>query len=215
MSNSGLTSVSVAGTPLDRYFHICAFFDSREQEYSVLRSYYTDGLSAGEKALHIVDRAVRDDHRKRLGDMGVDVECCERSGQLEVVTPEDTYLAGGTFDPEKMLVTVDAVLAGAKDKGFQRTRIMGNMGWALADAPGSDRLIEYEARVNEVLARTRQPAICVYDTARLTGAMMLDILRSHPLTLVNGAVHENPFFTPPDVFLAEIRQRKDRVVASA
>lgn len=214
MSECTLASASVAGTALDRYFHICAFFDSRDQEYGVLGSYYTDGLAAGEKALHIVDAKVREEHRTRLSTMGVDVGACEARGQLEVVTPEDTYLAGGSFDPDKMLVTVDAVIAGAKEKGFPRTRIMGNMGWALDDGPTSARLIEYETRVNEVLSRTRQPAICVYDTARLSGAMMLDILRSHPLTLVNGAVHENPFFTPPEVFLAELQKRSRTTRAS-
>jgi hypothetical protein len=85
---------------------------------------------------------------------------------------------------------------------------MGNMNWALDDGARSERLIEYEARVNEVLTRTRQPAICVYDTSLLSGAMMLDILRTHPLTLVNGAVQSNPFFTPPEVFLEELQKRR-------
>jgi hypothetical protein len=68
-------------------------------------------------------------------------------------------------------------------------------------------VLEYEVRVNEVLAREKQPAICVYDLRRLSGSMMLDIMRAHPLTLVNGVVHRNQFFTPPDAFLAELRGR--------
>jgi hypothetical protein len=140
--------------------------------------------------------------------MGIDVAGCEASGQLEVVTPAETYLAGGTFDPDKMLVAVEGVIASAIEHGFPRTRSMGNMDWALDGAPGSERLIEYESRVNEVLSRTLQLAICVYDTARLSGAMMLDILRSHPCTLVNGVIHENPFFTPPEVFLRELQSRR-------
>jgi MEDS: MEthanogen/methylotroph, DcmR Sensory domain len=207
MSTATLKRVEIAGTPLDRYFHVCAFFDSRDQEYSVLESYYKEGLANGEKTLHIVDPKLRDDHRNRLGRMG-DVVACEDCGQLEGVTPAETYLQGGTFVPEKMLVTVDAVIAAARERGFPRTRIMGNMNWALDDGPSSERLIEYEALVNEVLTRTRQPAICVYDTSLLTGAMMLDILRTHPLTLVNGAVQANPFFTPPEVFLEELQKRR-------
>ncbi|HVW29900.1 MAG TPA: MEDS domain-containing protein [Polyangiaceae bacterium] len=215
MLDGRLPDVHVAGTALDRYFHVCAFFDSREQEYVTLSSYYVEGIQAGDKELHIVDALLTDDHRSRLARMGIEVAAREASGQLEVLTPADTYLQDGTFDPDKMLVTVDGVLAAAKERGFPRTRIMGNMGWALADAPGSDRLIEYEAKVNDVLARTRQPAICVYDTARLSGTLMLDILRSHPLTLVNGAIHQNPFFTPPEMFLDELRRRPRRISASA
>jgi hypothetical protein len=61
--------------------------------------------------------------------------------------------------------------------------------------------------VNEVLARSRQPAICVYDIAQVSGTIMMDILRSHPLTLLNGVVHENPFYTPPDILLPQLRVR--------
>jgi hypothetical protein len=208
MSQQALKNVEIAGTLLDRYFHVCALFNSREQEYAVLESYYREGLSEGEKALHIVDREIRDDHRARLDTMGVDVSSCEACGQLEVLTPEQTYLEGGEFEPQKMLVTVDTVLRNAHAQGFPRTRIMGNMGWALDDGPRSERLIEYEALVNEVLTRTRQPAICVYDVSRLTGGMMLDILRTHPLTLINGVIQTNPYFTPPDIFLDELKSRR-------
>lgn len=211
---ASLDPVSVAGKPLERYFHICAFFDSRDQEYAVLGSYYTQGLAAGEKCLHIVEPAMCSDHRARLGAMGIDVPACEHSGQLEVVTPAQTYLEGGKFDPDKMLGKIDRVVSAARERGFPRVRIMGNMSWAQDRAPGSEYLVEYEIRVNDVLARTRQPAICVYDAALLSGSMMLDILRSHPLTLVNGVVNENPFFTPPEVFLEELRARQQRLAAS-
>jgi hypothetical protein len=207
--------VKVAGTTLERYFHICAFFDSREQEYACLAGYYREGLTAGDKNLHIVDAFRREDHRARLGALGIDVQACEACGQLEVLTPADTYLTDGRFDPDKMLRTVEAVIAAAQSSGHPRTRLMGTMAWALESAPGSERLLEYETRVNEVLARTRQPAICVYDAARLSGNMMLDILRSHPLTLVNGVVHENPFFTPPELFLEELRSRPNALRATA
>lgn len=54
----------------------------------------------------------------------------------------------------------------------------------------------------------RQPAICVYDVSKLTGEMMIDLLRTHPLTLVGGIVQENPFYTPPTEMLQELRQRE-------
>lgn len=180
----------------------------------MLGGYYREGLQSGEKALHIVDPALCADHRQRLLALGIDVNGCERSGQFQLTTPEETYLAGGVFDPDKMLARVAEVIAAAKERGFPRTRVMGKMDWAFSGAPGTDRLIEYEARVNEVLARTRQPGICVYDSSLLTGAAMLDVLRCHPLMLVNGAVHENPFFTPPDIFAAELSRRGQSTAAS-
>lgn len=204
---------TLAGTTLDRYFHTCAFFNSRDEEYGVLAPFYKEGLDWGEKELHIVDPDLRADHRTRLERSGIDVAHCEACGQLEVVSWQDAYLQGGSFDADQMLRTVNEVLAACHKKGYPRIRIMGSMAWALHGHPGSEQLIEYEARVNEVLARTRQPAICVYDAANLSGAMMMDILRAHPLVLVGGIVHENPLFTAPDQLLAEIKAR--RVAAGA
>ncbi|MFN7135877.1 MAG: hypothetical protein ACK4N5_27680, partial [Myxococcales bacterium] len=69
--------------------------------------------------------------------------------------------------------------------------------------------------VNEVLARTQQPAICVYDVERLTAPMLMDILRAHPLSIIGGTIQENPFFTPPEQYLEEIRARSTARRASA
>jgi PAS domain S-box-containing protein len=38
--------------------------------------------------------------------------------------------------------------------------------------------------------------------------MIVDIVRTHPVVLVGGVIQENPFYVPPDEFLAELRARK-------
>ena len=92
---------------------------------------------------------------------------------------------------------------------------MGNMDWAVSDQPGAEKLIEYEAAVNEVLTRNRQPAVCVYDISKLTGGKMMDLLRTHPLTLIGGVVQENPFYTQPAKMLEELRTRDAARAANA
>jgi hypothetical protein len=62
--------------------------------------------------------------------------------------------------------------------------------------------------VNEVLNRGKTPTICVYDVRRLSGSMMMDLLRAHPLTVMNGVLHENPFYTPAGQMLDDIRRRR-------
>jgi hypothetical protein len=64
--------------------HICAFFNTADEEHKVLRSFIKDGLDAGEKGLHIVDPDLRDDHLKRLARSDINVEQAISSGQLEV-----------------------------------------------------------------------------------------------------------------------------------
>jgi hypothetical protein len=36
----------------------------------------------------------------------------------------------------------------------------------------------------------------------------MDIMRTHPMVIIGGLLQANPFFVPPDAFLAELRQRK-------
>jgi len=36
---------------------------------------------------------------------------------------------------------------------------------------------------------------------------VIDIMRTHPLVIIGGILQENPYFVPPDLFLAELRAR--------
>lgn len=210
-----MNQLSLAGTAI-QHFHICAFFDSRDEEYAVLGPFFKEGIDQGEKNLHIINPACTDDHRLKLREAGIDVAACEGCGQLELSTWQETYLdADGAFDKDRMLAMVEAVCASGLTSGFQRLRIMGNMDWVFSGVPGAREILAYEAEVNEVLAKNRQPAVCVYDTAKLSGAMMMDLLRTHPLTLINGIVQENPFYLPASEMLQELQRREGRDVAAS
>ncbi len=209
-----MTVPTMSVATLDRHFHICAFFNSREEEYDALTPYYREGIEAGDKNLHVVAPSARADHIARLAANGLDTDVCLACGQLEVIGWDQAYLEQGRFDQHMMLAKLDALLAAGRDAGYERVRLMGNMQWAVAHTPGVEELVEYEARVNDVLARNRQPAICVYDTAWLSGTMMMDILRCHPLTLVHGTIQPNPFFVPPGELLPQFAARKARQVSS-
>lgn len=200
---------TLAGTKLDRYFHVCAFFNSRDEEYGVMTPFYKETEEQGEQMLHIVPPQYKKDHETRLEAGGVNARKCISCRQLRILGWDEAYLSDGAFDQDRMLGAVEAIFAAGRNSGFARMRIMGNMNWALAgDVPGSDQLLEYETRVNEVLVRNRQPAICVYDMSKLSAQMMMDVLRTHPMTLVGGAVHENPFYTPAEKMLPELRARR-------
>ncbi len=190
-------------------YHVCAFFDSRDEEYDVLAPFFKQGLEQGEKNLHIVDPDLVDEHKSRLTASGIDAhECCSR-GSLEVLPWNKAYLDDdGHFEKKRMLNTVDELTS--TSDGSSGIRIMGNMDWAFKDGCTSEELIAYEAEVNDVLARNKQPAICVYDTAKLSGTMLMDLLRTHPLTLIGGVLQANPFYTPPSEMLAELELRRAR-----
>jgi len=165
--------------------------------------------------VQVIDDALRADHEQRMEQHGIDVCGCKDAGRLQVLGWSETYLRDGAFDKDLMLAAVQGVIDSTREAGVPRVRIMGNMNWALDGSPGSEDLIEYELQVNLVLAKEKQPAVCVYDVNRLSGSLMMDVMRAHPLILMNGVVHRNPFFTTPEAMLEEVRSRKAMVAAGA
>ena len=203
-----MNEVTVAGRKL-QHFHIAAFFRSREEEYEVLRSYIREGIDAGEKTVHICDPSLKHDHLQHLETMGVPITDCTRTGQLEVLGWNDAYLKEGRFDGDTMMALLEEVVTTSRAEGFSRVRMMGHMEWILEDRPGVtlDRVIDYELRVNQLLNRLQQPAICVYDLNRFSGAAVIEVLRAHPFAIIGGVLHENPFYDPPEGLLGSAVNR--------
>jgi hypothetical protein len=202
--------VQFAGEALGRERHICAFFNSMDEEHRVLRSFIKEGLDRGERAFHIVDPGLREEHLKRLAEADINVETAVASGQLEVRPWQDCQFRGDRFDQDAMLALIEEVLQSSRASGYPLTRFLGHMEWALLDKPGLDDLsfVEFETRVNYLLTKYDDPVICAYDLSKFSASMIIDIMRTHPVVLIGGVLQENPFFVPPDQFLLEIRERR-------
>src|SRR6266478_8257506 len=201
-------SVQFAGGDLGGQRHICAFFNSIDEEHRVLRSFIKEGLDRGEKAFHVVDPELREKHLKLLAGAGINVPRAIDTGQLEVRRWQDAYLRGDHFDQNAMLALIEEVLQSADTDGYPLTRLLAHMEWALLDKPGVDNLVEYEARLNYVLPKYNDPVVCTYDLSRFGSSVAMDIMRTHPVVIIGGVLQENPFFVPPDQFLDEIRERR-------
>ena len=109
---------------------------------------------------------------------------------------EEAYLRDGRFDEQAMIGLLRQILSDGVAEGYPLTRGIAHMEWALQDRPGVHDLIEYEARLNEVLAECDDVVICAYDLTKFTAALILDVLRSHRMVIMAGSLRENSFFAP-------------------
>jgi hypothetical protein len=173
----------------------------------VLRSFYKDGIDRGDKALHLVDPEQREDHLRRLTEAGIDVQGAIDTGQLEVQPWQDGPLHGGRLDQDTWLASFEQKLQSGPAAGYARTRFLGHMDWALVDLPGVEDLIEFETRVNYVVPKYDDIVICTYDLSKFRASVVMDAMRTHPVVIVGGLLHENPYFVPPDQFLLELKER--------
>src|SRR6202047_2838803 len=123
-------SLQFAGGNLGGQRHICAFFNSIDEEHRVLRSFFKDGFDRGEKATHIVDPENREEHLKRLAEAGINVQQTMDTSQLEVVPWTDAYVRDHRFDQNAMLATVEKLIESGAAAGYPLTRLVGHhMDW--------------------------------------------------------------------------------------
>jgi len=201
-------SLQFTGSTFGRHRHVCAFFNSFDEQHRVLRPFIKDGFDRGDKAFHLVDPERREEHLRQLAEAGIDVQEAMGTGQLEVRPWQDGPLRGGRFDQDTWLASFEQVLQSGPAAGYAQTRFLAHMEWALVDLPGVDDLIEFETRVNYVVPKYEDPVICAYDLMKFGASVVLDALRTHPVVIIGGLLQENPFFVPPDQLLLEIRERR-------
>jgi hypothetical protein len=194
-------SSSLAHAQLRNHFHACAFVNGPDEERAVIDPFFFEGLRRREKAVYIVDPHDRDRHEARLraGSPSTDL--------VDVTTWNEAHLKGGSFDAARMMASLEEMIRDHAATGQPPMRLVGQMGWVFSSPPGIEQLVGYEASVNEVLNRAKTPTVCVYDVRKLSGSLLMDLLRAHPLTVMNGVLHENPFYTPAEQMLTELKQR--------
>jgi hypothetical protein len=201
-------SVRCAGGSLGQHRHICAFFNDFDEQHRVLRSFIKEGFERGDKAFHIVDPGLWEDHLQRLAEAGIDVQRARSTGQLEMRRWQDAYLRDDRFDQDAMLALLEEVLQSGAAAGYPLTRFVSRAEAALVNKAGVDSWLEYETRVNYVVPKYNDPVICTYDLSKFSASIVMDMLRTHPVVIIGGVLQENPFFVPPDQFLLEIRERR-------
>jgi hypothetical protein len=200
--------IHLADSVVGKHRHIGAFFHSEEERYRVLVPFIAEGLAQGEKALHLIDPPARELHVRRLREAGVDIDRAEAQHHLELVSWADAYLRGGRFDKRAMLGQLRQFLVDGTEQGFPLTRLIAHMEWAVEQRPGVSDLAEYEARLNYVLPEYNDVVICAYDVTKFSDDMIADVMRVHPAVITGGSLHENSFYTPPDLMLEELSRRK-------
>jgi hypothetical protein len=179
--------------------HVCAFYRGDSDRDRLLSGYFGAGLSAGDKCVCVVDsRSTADWLRDLPRSFG---EPSREDGQLDIHLPESSYLAGGAFGTDDMLMFWVENMSKAAVEGYSFCRLAGEMTWALRDAPGVEHLVGYESELNRVTASYPVVVLCLYDLDRFSGEVVVNIVKTHPQVLVQGILVENPYYVTPDEFL--------------
>ena len=83
MESTG-NSQQATGTTIGQHRHICAFFNTVDEQHRVLRPFIKDGFDRGDKVYHYVDPQRWEEHLSWLANAGINVPEAMAAGQLEV-----------------------------------------------------------------------------------------------------------------------------------
>jgi len=181
--------------------HLCSLYEQEEEQAALFTSFLRQGLNQGEKGVYIVDAHTAEEVTNHLRVNGLKAEPYLEKGQLRILPAEATYVKEGVFDPDEMINTLRSETINALEEGYTALRVTGEMTWALRGLQGSERLIEYEAKLNEFFPGSKCLALCQYDRRRFKPELLLDVMVTHPIVAFGAEVYTNPYYIQPENML--------------
>ena len=187
---------------LNPHDHLCLIYESPQERIAVAVPFLAIGLKRGEKCTYIVDTTAADEIRSHLKEEGVDVAAAERTGQLSILHESKAYTRGGFFDPDAMVAFLVEEMEKALAQGYPALRVTGEMSWVLRNLPGSEKLLEYEAKLNrDFFPNYPALAICQYDRWKFDAEIIKGVVMTHPLLIRGNRVYQNFYYVPPEDYL--------------
>ena len=114
------------------------------------------------------------------------------------------FFREGLHVGDKCVHIVDKAHRAEQKRRLEARRVDSETAEPLEEFPGTHDIVQYESRLNYVVPNYVGVGVCTYDLAKFGVAIGTDILRTHPMAIVEGLLSENPYYVTPDEFLREL-----------
>jgi anti-anti-sigma regulatory factor len=172
--------------------HICWTYTSDEEHRQVLTTFFSEGVTRGEKLFYLSSGNSAERLLDALEDEGQPVEDLLATGRLAVKAAEDAYTPGGVFDPDALLAFLRDLVERAFQEGCTGLRGAGEVAWLQRRPDVEDRWGGYELRVDLLATQLPYTGLCCYDL-RECDAATTEIPRAvHPLWLTPPVPDDAP-----------------------
>jgi hypothetical protein len=183
--------------------HMCMIFNDDEERRGVIARFLESGLEGDELVRYLVDTQTPEELKKSIRDEGVNLPDKLDGKQYVILNADATYCPDGTFKADRMLDVIAGRYHQSIREGYIGARATAEMSWSTRGHPGSENLVEYEARGNIMVRTAPTTLVCQYDARVFDGATLYGILCVHPAMIVHGQVLRNPYYVEPEAFLAK------------
>jgi PAS domain S-box-containing protein len=176
--------------------HICCIYRTDEEHRNIISAFIKDGLIRNEKVIYILDSRKLATITGYLEDAGVDPAIPISTGQLVFALSVDTYTAGGSFSPDAVIGFLNTETNKALSAGYTALRVTCEMSRVEPDPPGPAGLIEYEINLCSFFETHACIGLCQYDERLSPPAVLLNILLTHPVTMIGTTFYDNFYYIP-------------------
>ena len=176
------TSYKIANLELGD--HLLCFYESEEEHRSLFMPFIRHGINRHEKIIYAYDNHTPETIKGYMQDARIDIEPYIASKQLIFIPAEEFYLRNGMFSPDEIISEFKSTTQQVLSDGYSGLRVTGEATWVLKVGLNLQRIIEYEAQINDFFPGSKCIAVCQYDKRRFDSRLMLDLLRVHPIAIL-------------------------------
>jgi signal transduction histidine kinase len=191
--------------------HKCLIYDGDPSEQlPVIVPLLMKGLAEDNRCLYLGDWETIHMVDSALQARGVDTTQEASRGAL-LFSSDRSHLAGGGFDPQAMVDMLRQLIDDAVRDGFTGLCATGDMRWELGTDKNFERLMEYEALLEQVFREKPLQGICQYHRSTVPPQAVQDALLTHRSTYVGDVLNrDNLFYVPPELLLEPDRSAARR-----
>lgn len=198
--------------------HICSIYSGREEQFSTLTSFFSEGFNNQERCIYIFDENTPEEISSRIPDGVVMSDGSVVPKGLEILNYKEIYTKGGSFDADRMISLVEDTIEDSLKQNYSGIRVAGEMSWVISSETPVEKLIKYEQKLNIFYPKQKVIGICQFNEEKFSPEFLIEMIRMHPYIVIHGKIYENQYFyTDPkytDVALNKFKAADYKTVLS-
>lgn len=202
--------------------HACVTFTDPEERLDVVAAFVGSGLQVGHKVLCLTETISPDRLGAEFAQRALPVAEALASGQLTILSSEQSWLADGPPTAARMIEELAGQLHSAAGEGYPGLRVSADMVWATRPFASVEQLLVFEAGMADLMDDGRLTVICQYDRDSFDAVTLAQAVELHPRNVAATVYHDDPLlrvcrqYSPPGIRLAgEIDMEHSEALAQA
>lgn len=178
--------------------HICGLYETEKERDAILMGFLHTGDISNDLQMYCPSERSIDDFKDKYSKVyPLESEHLCDNNCFKLFSAKELYYPEGFFSPISMDKGLNVFFTESQKNGKRNIRATAEMVWALDAIPGIKDLMVYESRLNLFIPKKPWISICLYNTAKFSGTMIMKVLQTHPYVINSGIITENPFYQNP------------------